>query len=376
MKKVSILSLHLGYGGIEKSICALANMLVNNYDVELAITYKLYDNPSFELDPKVKLKYLTTDRTPNAEKWKESIKRVKPVTFVKESIYSFSTLTLRKKTMIDYIKKCNSDIIISTRDIFNTWLGKYGKKNTYKIGWEHNHHHGNKKYINKIVKSVSNLDSFVLVSSSLREFYQKKLKNIACYYIPNVIDEIPSSLSNLKEKRLIAVGRLCKEKGYRDLIEMFKQVHKDYPDWHLDIIGDGKEKLSLQKLIDNYKLNEYIRLHGFQGKEYINNLLMNSSIYCMTSYTESFGIVLIEAMSHGIPCVAFSSAEGATELINNNINGYLIDNRNKKEYINKLKELMNNTNLRRVIGKKGYKTSLDYTSQRVSKIWLDLLEKR
>ena len=101
MKKVSILSLHLGYGGIEKSICALANMLVNNYDVELAITYKLYDNPSFELDPRVKLKYLTTDRTPNAEKWKESIKRVKPVTFVKESIYSFSTLTLRKKTMID-----------------------------------------------------------------------------------------------------------------------------------------------------------------------------------------------------------------------------------------------------------------------------------
>ena len=222
------------------------------------------------------------------------------------------------------------------------------------------------------IKSKSALERYINneQKSLKKEYGVKKV------YIPNGIDEIPSSLSNLKEKRLIAVGRLCKEKGYRDLIDMFKQVHKDYPDWHLDIIGDGKEKLSLQKLIDNYKLNESIRLHGFQGKEYINNLLMNSSIYCMTSYTESFGIVLIEAMSHGIPCVAFSSAEGATELINNNINGYLIDNRNKKEYINKLKELMNNTNLRRVIGKKGYKTSLDYTSQRVSKIWLDLLEKR
>ena len=122
-------------------------------------------------------------------------------------------------------------------------------------------------------------------------------------------------------------------------------------------------------------MNDSIRLHGFQGKEYINRLLEKSSIYCMTSFTESFGIVLIEAMSFGIPCLAFSSAEGATELINNNINGYLIDNRNKKEYINKLKELINNTNLRKSIGKKGYKTSLEYTTEKISKQWLELLEK-
>ena len=375
MKKVSILSLHLGYGGIEKSICALANMIVNSYDVEIAVTYKLYDKTSFALDPRVKIVYLTTNRTPNADKWKESIRKAKPITFVKESIYSFSTLALRKKTMIDYIKKCDSNIIISTRDIFNKWLGKYGKKDTYKIGWEHNHHHGNKKYINKIVKSAANLDDFILVSPSLRDFYQKRLKRTKCHYIPNVIDEIPEKLSSLKEKRIITIGRLSEEKGYKDLIEIFKQVHKEYPDWHLDIIGDGKEKTSLQKLIDDYNLNDSIRLHGFQGKEYINRLLEKSSIYCMTSFTESFGIVLIEAMSFGIPCLAFSSAQGATELINNNINGYLIDNRNKKEYINKLKELINNTNLRKSIGKKGYKTSLEYTTEKISKQWLELLEK-
>ena len=375
MKKVSILSLHLGYGGIEKSICALANMIVNSYDVEIAVTYKLYDKPSFALDPRVKIVYLTTNRTPNADKWKESIRKAKPITFVKESIYSFSTLALRKKTMIDYIKKCDSNIIISTRDIFNKWLGKYGKKDTYKIGWEHNHHHGNKKYINKIVKSAANLDDFILVSPSLRDFYQKRLKRTKCHYIPNVIDKIPEKLSSLKEKRIITIGRLSEEKGYKDLIDIFKQVHKEYPDWHLDIIGDGKEKTSLQKLIDDYNLNDSIRLHGFQGKEYINRLLEKSSIYCMTSFTESFGIVLIEAMSFGIPCLAFSSAEGATELINNNINGYLIDNRNKNDYINKLKELINNTNLRKTIGKKGYKTSLEYTTEKISKQWLELLEK-
>ena len=376
MEKVSILSLHLGYGGIEKSICALANMIVDNYEVEIAVTYKLYEKPSFFLDPRVKIKYLTEDVSPNKEKWKETVKKVKPISFVKESINSITTLSLRKKTMINYIKNCNSKIIISTRDIFNSWLSKYGNNTTFKIGWEHNHHHGDKKYINKIIKSVYNLNAFILVSPSLRDFYQEKLKEVKCYYIPNVLEDIPEAYSSLKEKRIISVGRLSKEKGFKDLIEIFKHVHDDYEEWRLDIIGDGNERQSLQELIDKYNLNESVKLHGYQSKDYINKLLEKSSIYAMTSFTESFGIVLIEAMSYKIPCIAFSSAEGANDLIENNVNGYLIKNRNREEYITKIEEMINNYNLRKKVGESGYKTSLKYTSEKISKIWLDLLEKK
>ena len=59
MKKVSILSLHLGYGGIEKSVIALANLLCEKYDVEIACSYKLYDKPAFFIDKRVNVKYLT-----------------------------------------------------------------------------------------------------------------------------------------------------------------------------------------------------------------------------------------------------------------------------------------------------------------------------
>jgi hypothetical protein len=59
MKKISILSLHLGFGGIEKSIVALANLLIENNEVEIACTYKLYDKSAFELNPRVKVEYLT-----------------------------------------------------------------------------------------------------------------------------------------------------------------------------------------------------------------------------------------------------------------------------------------------------------------------------
>ena len=76
------------------------------------------------------------------------------------------------------------------------------------------------------------------------------------------------------------------------------------------------------------KLTDSITVHGYLKRKEIDKLLNKSSIYLMTSYTESFGIVLIEAMSHGLPCIAFSSAEGANDLINNNENGYLVENRN------------------------------------------------
>ena len=376
MKKVSILSLHLVYGGIEKSVCALANILIEKYDVEIATTYKLSEIPAFYLNPKVKIKYLTNNIVPNKEEWKQSIKKVKPIKFAKESYKSISTLSQRKKTMISYIKNCNSDIIISTRDIFNNWLSKYGKTDTYKIGWEHNHHHGNRKYASNLIKSSYMLDALVLVSNSLKEYYEREMTHCRCYCIPNILDEIPSTKSSLEEKRIISIGRLSKEKGFIDLLEMFKRIHKIKPDWRLDIIGDGNEKQFLQEYIDSNNLNEYIRLHGFQGKEYINNMLQESSIYCMTSHTESFGIVLLEAMSFGLPCISFTSAEGANDLIINNENGYLINERDKDKYIEKVINLIDNKKLRINMGEKGIKTSLKYTSDIIKKDWYDLLEKR
>ena len=246
MKKVTILSLHLGYGGIEKCVSSLANMLVDNYEVEIATVYKLYEEPSFYIDPRVKIIYLT-DVIPNKNDFKDALKNHKIITTIKEGKKSLNILKERKKKTIEYIKSCNSDVIISTRDIFNTWLGKYGKENTLKIGWEHNHPHGNTKYSNNIIKSSKNLDYFVLVSKALKDYYSDSIpKSI---YIPNVIDYIPEKSSNLKDKRLVSVGRLSPEKGYDDLLKIFKELNKTYKDWKLDIVGSGNEEENLKNYI-------------------------------------------------------------------------------------------------------------------------------
>ncbi len=378
LKKVTILALHLGYGGIEKSIAALANLLADDYEVEIISSYQLFDKPAFDIDPRVEVRYLITKYKPNREAWKSSIKHLRPISFVKESFNSVMTLALRRSTMIRAIENCHSDIIISTRDLFNTWLGTYGRKSCYKIGWEHNHYHGDMSYADKVTKSARNLDALVLVSDSLRKFYKKQLADTKCkcFYIPNMLDSVPDQLSKLNEKRLISVGRLSREKGYEDLLDVFKLIHQEEPSWRLDIIGDGAQKNLLGDRIFNEGLKECVTLHGFQDKTFINNLLSQSSIYLMTSVTESFGIVLIEAMSYGLPCVAFDSAEGATELIQDGVNGYLISYRNKEEYAKKVVELIRNKKLRTKLGSAGRKTSLNYTGDKVKRDWIKLLKRK
>lgn len=377
MKKITILALHLGYGGIEKSIAALANMLCNDYEVEIISSYKLYDKPVFDFHKKVKIKYLITKYQPNREEWKQAIKKLKPFKLIKESYQGVMILVLRKKTMRDAIRKSDADIIISTRDLFNAWLGKYGRSKALKIGWEHNHYHGDEEYAKNVVKSARDLDYLVLVSEELRSYYKKKLKNYKCkcVYIPNVIEEIPQKISSLTKKKIISVGRLAKEKAYNDLIDVMKLVHEEEPTWELDIIGDGAQRNFLGDRIYKEDLS-YIKLHGYQKKDYINQLLKNSSIYVMSSITESFGIVLLEAMSYGIPCVAFDSAEGANDIIENEKNGYLIENRDKVLMKEKIISLIRDLKKRKEFGQNARTTSLNYTPDMIKKRWIKILKKR
>lgn len=377
MKKISILSLHLGYGGIEKSIVALANILCQKYEVEIACSYKLYE-PAFSIDKRVSIKYLISDLVPNKKNFVDAVNKKKFISALREGVKAFNILRLRRKTMIQYIKTTDADVIIASRDIFDNWLSQYGKNDVLKIGWEHNHYHDDLRYAKRIVRNSSKLDYLVLVSEQLQDFYKKKLENskCQCVYIPNIIDSIPSNCSLLTEKRLISVGRLSKEKGYIDLLKIYSILFEKHPDWVLDIIGDGPEKDKLQSFIHGHNLEKNVTLHGFRNREYIDEMLHNSSIYVMTSFTESFGIVLIEAMSHGLPCIAFSSAEGACELISSGENGYLIKNRSYPAMIKKIEDLMEDLDTRRKLGKAGRVCVKKYTADVVKEQWYNLIEKK
>lgn len=396
MKKVAILSLHLGYGGVEKSIVALANILCQKYQVEIICIYKLYDKPAFDIDDRVKVTYLIESDLPvrlasykvllahghllklTKKLTKDYFSKLHFIKFFKDAFSGIFMYPKRFSVMKKAISNSDAEIMISTRTFLNEWLALYADPSVTKIGWEHNHHHNNEKYAVDVVRSSKNLDYFVLVSKELKKFYTKKLRKypVKCVYIPNMLDSIPKRLAPLDEKRLISVGRLSAEKGQMDLLKMFNQLSKKHPDWHLDIIGDGPERDKLEEYIKEKKLKEKVTLHGFQSRTYIDKMLHQSSLFIMTSFTESFGIVLLEAMSHGIPCLAFSSAEGAKEIISSGKNGYIIKNRNASAMMKKIEDLMKKDETRKKMGKEARKSVKQYTEEVVQEDWYNLLEKK
>ena len=281
----------------------------------------------------------------------------------------------RKKTVIDYLEKDESDVYITTRILLNKLISKYGKKETYKIAWEHSHPHGDRGYANQVIDSVSGFDAFVLVSKDLKRYYENKT-NVPTYFIPNTIDEIPNKTSKIANKRLISVGRLSKEKGYLDLLKVFKLLYSYDSTFTLDIIGDGPERDTLEDYIKFNHLEKAVTLHGFKRKDYIGKILEKSSLYLMASFTESFGIVLLEAMSYGVPCIAFSSAEGAREIITDGENGYLIENRSKVVMAKKIEKYFQNEKKQKELSKNAKKTVEFYTMEHQKESWIDLIEKR
>ena len=372
MKKIAILGLHLNYGGVEQTIINQANMLASNYEVELAITYKLLEKPAFNINENVKIIYLT-DKKPNREDFKKYVKEKKLLKAFKEGLKSLNILYQKKKTMKEYIKSCNADIIISSRVEIAEILSKNKPKNTIAITEEHCHHNNNKKYIQRLKKACRKIDYIVAVSKELRDFYQKEINNIKSIWIPNSLNYWPSTQSKLNNKNLISIGRLSPEKGYLDLIDVFKAIYNKDKEFHLDIIGDGIEYEKLKKKITDLDLENGITLWGFKDREFINKKLKESSLYLMCSKEESFGIVLIEAGSFGIPEIAFDSAQGANEIIINNKTGYLIHDRDKDKMANKTIELINDKNKLNEFGKNARDKAEEYTFDNIKNKWLEFV---
>lgn len=372
MKKITILALHLGVGGAESVISNLSNMLCEDNDVTIISTYKLNDSPAFYIDPRVKIVYLMENIRPNRDELKDAIHSKKFFEVLREGFKSIKILYLRKRLMIEAIKKCDSDIIISTRVFHSKLLGKYGNKNAIKIAQEHNHHNNNDKVIKRTIKSLKNIDYFMPVSKELYEFYKDKIK-AKCVYIPNALDFEPTQIAKLDNKNIIAVGRLVKEKGFLDLIEIFSKLVCNDSELKLKIVGEGIERPILQNKIQELDLQRNVELCGNNNKEELDKLYLDSSIYLMTSYTESFGLVLLEAGSYGIPCVAFDSAQGAKEIIDDGINGFLIKNRNEEEFVKKVQKLLEDAELRKKMGLAGMKKAERYKKSNIAKEWKNFI---
>ena len=356
--RVTIYALHLNYGGVEKNVCTKANILSEVYDVEIISLYKLNEEPSFKLNKSVKVRYLTENIKPNRVEFKEALKRKKIISIFKEGFKSVYILYLKNTLLIKSMVNCNSSIIISTRIDFTLKLIKNNEYNNIKIAEEHIYHNNNTSYLNKLNKVLKHVDYLMPSSEYLTNYYKKLFTKYSYKIVTNNMPiETDKSISNLKNKIIISVGRLDKVKAFDELIKIFKKVNNK--DWKLVIVGDGPEYNNLNNLIKELKLDNNVELVGFKTSDELNKLYKDSSIYIMTSIEESFGLVLLEASSHGLPIVAYSSALGAKEILSDN-SGVLIDNRNESLMVKALKDLMNNPNQMKELQRQSLRLAIKY----------------
>jgi glycosyltransferase involved in cell wall biosynthesis len=176
--------------------------------------------------------------------------------------------------------------------------------------------------------------------------------------------------SELKSNRVIFAGRYTYQKGIPDLFKIWEIVYERHPDWHLDLYGDGNiQEISCS---EDERLQKNIHVH--QPDSNIFERYLESSVFVLTSLYEPFGLVMPEAMSCGLPVVAFDCPSGPANIITDGLDGYLIKNRDIDEFAEKLCQLIESPQLRHEMGKAAIQSSQRYSTEQVMPQWIRLFQ--
>ena len=226
-----------------------------------------------------------------------------------------------------------------------------------------------KFWMRSLVAKLKKLDRFVVLTEEDKDAWPE-LKNICV--IPDPLSFIPTKHSELKEKRVIAVGRYVYQKGFDLLLQAWSKIEKLYPDWHLTIFGDGN-RTPYEKQMKALEIDDK-RCHLNGPTSDIHQEYINSSIFVFSSRFEGFGMVLVEAMACGLPVVSFDCPCGPKDIVKDGEDGILVENGNIDLLASSLSRLMNDETLRLSISKAGQKNAQRFNIGHIAEQWRLLFE--
>ena len=190
--------------------------------------------------------------------------------------------------------------------------------------------------------------------------------------IPNPLTFSPHLQSSCSSKQIIAVGRYEKQKGFDILIKAWEQIVSKHDGWVLKIYGDGPLRNVLQQQIQESNLFSSCFLEYPTSQ--IEEKYAESSIFVLSSRYEGFGLVLVEAMSCGLPVVSFDCPCGPKDIISDSEDGFLVKTGNTEELACRLSYLMQHEDRRIRMGKKASVNIQRYRIEHVALVWKDLFE--
>lgn len=224
-----------------------------------------------------------------------------------------------------------------------------------------------KYWISSLIKELNKLARFVVLTHEDAEKWPE-VSNLQV--ISNPVAFFPELVSVKKHKQVIAVGRLFEQKGFDLLISAWAIVNQKYPDWVLKIYGDGYLRHQLQNQIDNLNLSKSCILE-YPIKN-IESKYQESSIFVLSSRFEGFVLVLVEAMSCGVPVVSFACPCGPRDVISNGVDGCLVPNGDIKQLADKICLLIENEDMRLEMGRQARLKAENYRIEHIGKQWENL----
>jgi glycosyltransferase involved in cell wall biosynthesis len=322
-------------GGTARTTLDTASRLADRHDVEVVSVNRHQGEAVFHVDPRVRVRWLVDKREVGGRNVAVTIpgragpvvRRLALIPSVLELVSGnldrrFSVLSdirLRRE-----IRSMRDGLLIGTRPSLNLAIARFARPSVYTLGQEHQYlEHWRPSVRRAIGRAYPRLDAVTGLTPADAASYRALLPaGVLVADMPNAAPEVGTARSDLSSTVVATVGRLVPQKGFDLLVDAFRIVSDRHPDWSLRIYGTGPQRQALARQIKAARLKRKVTLKGFSSS--LPDELAQASIFAMSSRFEGFSLALVEAMSVGLPPVAFACPQGPVEIINHGVDGLLI----------------------------------------------------
>jgi glycosyltransferase involved in cell wall biosynthesis len=321
------------FGGTVRTVVNQANAMCADHDVEIVSVYRHRDEPGFKIDPRVRLTPLTdlrgngvrrTDPEGRSFRLMNKTRR-----FRNPFPHGHDGRFRRWDPVVDiailrFLRSVRDGILVTTRPGLNLLSARFVSGAVIRVAQDHMNLATYRPSLRKsIIRTYPRFDAITVLTGHDLQDYQKALhgSNVRLGCIPNGVPAWQLPPAALESKVLIAAGRLVPQKGFDLLLEAFQKVSVRHPDWQLWIFGSGAGRDSLAAQIDRLGLTGRAHLKGTTGQ--LDKRLAEASVFVLSSRFEGLPMVLLEAMTAGLPAVAFDCPTGPAEVIRHGVTGLL-----------------------------------------------------
>jgi glycosyltransferase involved in cell wall biosynthesis len=267
------------------------------------------------------------------------------------------------------LKSLQADYIISSEYPFTVATILAGATKYAKVfSWEHHHHawlEKSKFWATLFNNACRKLNGIVCLNKEEADYYQKFCP---VHVIPNFIENNTAKRSNADFKQILSVGWLIPRKGIDLMLKAAKDILNKNKDWTWKLIGDGEMKQQVLDFIQEENLqNRFILKQPVSSS--IADDYLSSSLFVLTSRFEAFPMVLLEAMSFGLPCISFDCPSGPSDIITDNIDGLLVEKQNVQKLTTAISLLISDGEKRKRMGESASINISRFSADEVYKIW-------